>query len=266
MLRPDSHVPAALPPAAVNDPADAQAQEAQADAASFQATLLEAAARPYRQAGRFAYYFARGKLRSDPVFHSILALGLLSGRKRILDLGCGQGLLASWLQAAARCDDAGTWPRAWPPAPRPQSLRGIEMMARDVARAQVALRPPCEVIQADIRKASFGAVDAVVILDVLHYMAVPLQCDVLRRVREALPRGGLLLLRVGNAASGLRFRITQWTDTMIMLARGHGLVRTHCRSVAQWRELLEGCGFDSRAVPMSQGTPFANVLLIAHAR
>jgi hypothetical protein len=35
--------------------------------------------------------------------------------------------------------------------------------------------------------------------------------------------------------------------------------------VAQWRLLLQECGFDSEAKPMSRGTPFANVLLIAHA-
>jgi hypothetical protein len=29
--------------------------------------------------------------------------------------------------------------------------------------------------------------------------------------------------------------------------------------------LLRDCGFDSEAKPMSRGTPFANVLLIAHA-
>jgi hypothetical protein len=51
----------------------------------------------------------------------------------------------------------------------------------------------------------------------------------------------------------------------VMLLRGHSIVAQHCRSVAQWRLLLRECGFDSEAKPMSQGTPFANVLLIAHA-
>jgi hypothetical protein len=51
-----------------------------------------------------------------------------------------------------------------------------------------------------------------------------------------------------------------------MLLRGHAIVTQHCRSVAQWRALLRECGFDSEAKPMSHGTPFANVLLIAHAR
>jgi hypothetical protein len=47
--------------------------------------------------------------------------------------------------------------------------------------------------------------------------------------------------------------------------RGHAWVITHCRSVAQWQQLLRECGFEARAMPMSQGTPFANVLLLAHA-
>jgi hypothetical protein len=50
------------------------------------------------------------------------------------------------------------------------------------------------------------------------------------------------------------------------LIRGHSLLTTHCRSLTQWRALLAQCGFDVEATPMSQGTPFANVLLVAHAR
>ena len=232
---------------------------------SLRAVLLDRACAPYRRAGRFAYYFARGKLRADPVFHAILELGLLCGRPHLLDLGCGQGLLAAWLRAAAHCHERGAWPATWPPAPCPQSMRGIELVAREVARARCALGPDCEVLEADIRSAPFGSADAVVILDVLHYLPAQSQREVLQRVRAALPPGGLLLLRVGDAGGGLRFRYGQWSDKLVMLLRGHAFVAQHCRSVAQWRELLLECGFDSEARPMSQGTPFANVLLIAHA-
>jgi SAM-dependent methyltransferase len=227
--------------------------------------LLDAACEPYRRAGRFAYHFARGKLRTDPVYRAILELGLLLGRARVLDLGCGQGLLAAWLRAAERCYERGCWPRAWPPAPLVSSTRGIELMAREVERARCALGSVCDISQADIRNTAFGAADAVVILDVLHYMPPQAQLEVLRRVRAALPQRGLLLLRVGDAAGGLRFRYGQWSDKVVMFMRGHALVAQHCRSVAQWRVLLRECGFDSEAKPMSQGTPFANVLLIAHA-
>jgi cyclopropane fatty-acyl-phospholipid synthase-like methyltransferase len=227
--------------------------------------LLDSASEPYSSAGRFAYRFARGKLRGDPAYRGILERGLLAERTRILDLGCGQGLLSAWLQAAQCLYDAGVWTPGWPAPPRPQSIAGLELMESDVQRAHRALGSTCGISQGDIRVAPFGKVDAVVVLDVLHYMDGPAQRDVLKRVRAALPQGGLLLLRIGDAAGGLRFRYSQWVDKLVMLLRGHAWVKTHCRSMAQWQDLLRQCGFEVQAMPMSQGTPFANVLLRAHA-
>lgn len=138
-------------------------------------------------------------------------------------------------------------------------------MRADVRRAHAALGDCCEIEQGDIRVAEFGHPDAVVILDVLHYMDEATQRDVLERVRAALPAGGLLLLRVGDAQGGWRFRCSQWVDTVIMLIRGHSRVNTHCRGIGEWRDLLRDRGFTVESTPMSAGTPFANVLLIAHA-
>jgi SAM-dependent methyltransferase len=228
--------------------------------------LVDRACEPYRSVGLFAYNFARGKLRGDPVFRALLERGLLVGRGRILDLGCGQGLLAAWLNAAQLSYQNGSWPRDWPPAPAPVSTRGIELMGRDVERARAALGSSCEIFQGDIRSAEFGLTDAVVILDVLHYISREEQRRVLERVRAALPMRGLLLLRVGDASGGLRFRYSQWVDRLVLLFRGHSSVATHCRSLAQWRELLGECGFEVQETPMSEGTRFANVLLIGHAR
>lgn len=191
---------------------------------------------------------------------------MLLGRGHILDLGCGQGLLAAWLKAAVLCYESGSWPRHWPPAPKPRSTRGIELMIRDVERARAALGSECQILHGDIRNAEFGTTDAVVILDVLHYISLEEQLQVLRRVRAALPARGLLLLRIGDADGGLRFRYSQWIDKLVMWLRGHASVAMHCRSAGEWRELLRECGFEVQAAPMSEGTPFANVLLIAHAQ
>jgi SAM-dependent methyltransferase len=213
--------------------------------------LAEAASQPYRAAGRFAWRFARGKLGGDPVFRHLLEARLIAEGARVLDLGCGQGLLAALLRAAG--------------TPRIAGYRGIELMPREVARAERALGADCGVVRGDIRSAEYGAADAVVILDVLHYLPAADQDAVLARVRGALAPGGTLLLRVGDAAAGLPFRLSHWVDWTVALARGHGAVRFHCRSVAQWRAALEALGFTVRAEPMSRGTPFANVLLVARA-
>jgi hypothetical protein len=103
----------------------------------------------------------------------------------------------------------------------------------------------------------------VVILDVLHYIAVDEQNQVLARVRAALPPGGLLLLRVGDAAARRGFAISQWVDAVVTRVRGHRVLPQYGRTLAAWSAQLQALGFDVRSQPMSAGTPFANVLLIA---
>ena len=234
------------------------------------APLIDAASAYYRDAGHFARHWARGKLAADPAFEAILARGLLSGRSCILDLGCGRGLLAAWLLAARECHASGA-PRAWPPRwPAPPWLReytGIEINPREVARARraFALDPGAavQIVHGDIREVDYGSADAVVILDVLHYLGYPAQEQVLRRVRHALGPRGLLLLRVGDAAGGMRFALSKAVDHSIALARHRRWVRLDCRPLRVWEQLLGACGFRTDALPMSQGTPFVNVLLRA---
>ncbi len=233
---------------------------------SWISELVAAAATPYRAVGCFAWYFARGKLRGDPIFTALLERGLIPPQARIHDLGCGQGLLAAWLLAAQSRYVAGDWPRNWPPAPQPTWIHGIEMMPRDVWRARRALGESAEFVQGDIRTGDFGPADAVVIFDVLHYFDFSVQDRVLRRVRDSLCPQGVLLLRVGDAAGGLRFLLSYWVDLLVIMARGHRLRRLYCRSVADWTGALDALGFTVDALPMSRGTPFANVLLVARLR
>jgi SAM-dependent methyltransferase len=228
--------------------------------------LLAAATAPYRRAGRFAYYFARGKLRGDPVYRELLRDGLLRERARILDLGCGQGLIAAWLLAAAECERRGTWPRDWAPPPRPTSIRGIELRPRAADRARRAFGERVEIDEGDIRTADFGRADVVLLLDVMQYLDPASQRAVLCRVRAALPEQGLLLLRVGDRQAGWRFQATRLVDQCVLAMRGQWSFRQHCRSVVDWRTLLGDCGFGSEIRPMSAGTPFANVLILATAR
>jgi len=229
-------------------------------------SLVDEASEPYRRAGRFAWHFARGKLGMDPVFRHLLEQGLIPQQARVLDIGCGQGLLASLLRACGARDVQQRWPADWAAAPLAAHVTGIELMERDVLRARAALGDAAEFKCADMRRAEFPPADAAVILDVLHYVSLDEQDEVLRRVRQALSPGGVLLLRVGDAGARAGFLISQWVDALVTWCRGHRRTPQFGRTLTQWIAQLEGLGFAVRAQPMSQGTPFANVLLVATVR
>jgi SAM-dependent methyltransferase len=232
------------------------------------ADLIDAASAPYWSTDLFAYYRARGKLRGDPAFIWILREGLLLESERILDLGCGQGLLAAWLLAARSSSDERpqSWPSDWPAAPRPKSIRGIEVRRRDIQRARDALGRKAEFELGDITAAEFGTVDAIVILDVLHYIDYESQLGVLNRAQAALAPGGVLLLRVGDAGSGIRFTLGKYIDQTVMLTNYHRAPRVYCRAMREWLAVLAAAGFHCTVMPMSAGTPFANIMLIARPR
>jgi SAM-dependent methyltransferase len=238
--------------------------------------LLEVAAAPYRRAGRFAWHFARGKLGRDPVFRGLIERGLIApGHVRVLDIGCGQGLLASLLVAMETLQEQARWPANWRATPAAARYTGIELMPRDVERAQQALQqlvPAPRFMCEDMCAAQMPASDLVVILDVLHYVDLPEQEHVLAHVRDALREGavsrdaatpGRLLLRVGDAASRRGFAISQWVDRTVTRIRGHRVSPTWGRPVTEWMLVLQRLGFTVRSMPMSEGTPFANVLLVA---
>jgi SAM-dependent methyltransferase len=225
-------------------------------------SLVEAASAPYQRAGRFAWHFARGKLRWDPVFGHLLAHGLIAPRTRVLDIGCGQGLLASLVRATGQAARQGRWPSAWAEAPVDAHVSGIDLRARDVARAREALGDSADIVCADMRTPPFAAVDTVVIFDVLHYVSIVEQDAVLTRVRAALPDGGRLVLRVSDATSRHRSTATRWVDRIVTFARGQRVDHAATRTLAAWKARLDELGFAVASEPMHRGTPFANVLLV----
>jgi SAM-dependent methyltransferase len=229
-------------------------------------SLVDRAAAPYRQAGRFAYHFARGKLGRDSLFRHLLKMGVFPRSGHFLDLGCGQAVFASLLLAARATYEHGQWPTDWPPPPQILSLHGIELMDSDVRRARsvfAADHPLVRIRQGDICRENFPSVDVLTILDVFQYIEFAEQETILRKVRAALPPGGLFVTRIGDAAAGLPFHICNWVDQAVTFTRGHRLPKLYCRPLSEWLTLLHAHGFEVETTGMSHGKPFANVMLLA---
>lgn len=233
------------------------------------ADLREAAAEPYLGTGIRHWEFVRGKLRYDPVYRRLLDEGLLPRPGRLVDLGCGRGILLALLSAPveewrnapphSECSHAVRVRHVPPPGTQ---LLGIELHPRLVRVARRALAGAATIEQGDLATCPIPACATAVLLDVLHYLPAAAQEALLDRVVAAMGPRGVLILREADAARGFAFRVTTGAERLRAIARGHLRQRFRYRPLAEWRAMLERRGLAVEAFPVAEGTPFANVVLV----
>jgi uncharacterized protein (DUF2062 family)/trans-aconitate methyltransferase len=223
--------------------------------------LVREAADRYLGTTMTAWEFARAKLRNDPVYRAVLFADWLPRTGRLVDIGCGQGLLLALLAEARAATAKGAWPAAWAPPPALE-LAGIELRTRMSRLARHALGADAMIVTADAREADLGRAAVLVIFDVLHLIDAAAQIDVVRRAVSALEPGGRLVIREADAAAGWRFRMVRVGNRLTALVQGRWFAPFAFRSADDWRALLRDAGLDVAVQPMGEGTPFANVLLV----
>ena len=225
--------------------------------------LTAAAADRYLGTSLTAWEFARAKLRGDPVYRAVLS-GWLPASGVLVDVGCGPGLLLALppggrgrprrAVATARMADAAG--RTAPPRHRAASP------CRRSAR--YALGDAAEIQTGDAREAPLPeAIELAAIFDVLHLVDRTSQRPLVARIAAAMRPGGILLVREADAAAGWRFRLVRFGNRITALCRGRLRPRFAFRTAAEWQAELADLGFDVSVAPMGDGTPFANVLLVA---
>jgi uncharacterized protein (DUF2062 family)/trans-aconitate methyltransferase len=220
----------------------------------------EEAARCYLEAGISRWAFARGKLKHDPLYSMLVASPGLVGASRILDLGCGTGLVLARLREhrqgeAQRNPDDST--------PGKQNYLGMDASPGRITVANECLGQWGDFQIADITRAAFPPADAIVLADVLHYLPAVTQDAVLERAADSLQPGGVLLLREADAEGGWRFLMIRFSERLRALLRGDWRRRFSYRSRKNWINRLQALGLDISHEPAGAGTPFANILLTA---
>ena len=227
--------------------------------------LTAAAADHYLGTSLTAWEFARAKLRGDPVYRAVLASGWLPASGVLVDVGCGPGLLLALVAQAIEDAHEGQWPPdGWPAPPAGLRLHGIELRPRAADLARYALGDAAEIQTADAREAQLPeAIDLAVLFDVLHLVDRTSQRPLVARIAAVMRPGGILLVREADAAAGWRFRLVRLGNRITALCRGRWRPTFAFRTAAEWQAELSGLGFDVRVAPMGEGTPFANVLLVA---
>lgn len=160
----------------------------------------EKIARHFRERWRQGY--ARGKLRSDPVYRaSFERIGASS--LPLLDVGCGLGLHAFYLR------ERGFTPTIW----------GLDVDVKKIAAGQAVAAAHYRGVTLQIGEGAalpeFSG--NVSLLDVLHYFAPTAQTALLAGLAQRTASGGWCIIRTTPDDGSWRFRATQ---TLEWFARG----------------------------------------------
>lgn len=199
---------------------------------------------------RTHYFYARTKLRSDPLYPGVVE-ALRGTEAPLLDLGCGIGLLAHALRA-----DGVALP-----------YRGVDNDARKIAAAKRAGA------KAGLAEVSFDCIDlaagipahrgSVAILDVLQFVPPEAQDAILDAAVAMLVPGAKLVIRTGLDDGSARARTTRRIDA---LSRVLGWMNTGPKRYPDpdaLRARFDAAGLAAEFTPLHAGTPFNNWRIVA---
>jgi SAM-dependent methyltransferase len=193
---------------------------------------------------RFLQGYVRSKVRTDPVYAAVLDR-LRGHRLPLVDVGCGAGVLPLYLREHALS----------------MPITGIDFDERKIAAARKACDGAANVdfIVGDARE-PLPAGRSVVMLDLLHYFREGDQRRILENAADAVPPGGMVIIRDAVRDGSWRYRATYLQESFSRLIAWLRAERLHFPT----RETIAGAfpGFDAEVVPLWGRTPFNNYLFV----
>lgn len=190
------------------------------------------------------------KLELDPLARELAAFEAPLGR--VLDVGCGRGQFSMFLKELQLA----------------HSVEGFDWDPRKVSVAQRAAQEAAHYWVGDVLHAELPASDTILLFDVLHYLELPAQRQLVACLTRSLATDGCLLIREMDGCAGWGSRLGQWFERLATKSgynrARQGLCFQPIRALA---DQLEGLGFECEILGRS-GSRWSgpNVLLVARQR
>jgi SAM-dependent methyltransferase len=196
--------------------------------------------------GLLTQVYLRVKLRICPVRR---VETYLPPAGRVLDLGCGNGLMAALFMLGS-------------------SRRRVTGFDLDPGKVRAARRlkarwPSLEFEVADLAARRFPACESAVLVDVLYLIPRPKQDAILAECYRALRPGGLLLLKEMDTRPRWKYAWNYFQETLAVKVLGFTLGgRFYFRPRADCFRTLEGLGFRVRVVRLDRGYAYPHILYL----
>lgn len=169
---------------------------------------------------------------------------------RILDLGCGDGLLANYLALASSR----------------RIVTGIELNAGRLKIADKGLKNT-RFVRGDIIKVKYPKSDSVVLAHVLHHLPSKASQEmVLKKITKMLvPKSKLIILEIDEKPF-LKYIFSVLVDMVvvpILFERKFFSSKVFYRTWDEWSKLLKKLGYKTEVKTIHKGMPFSHILIIA---
>ena len=161
---------------------------------------------------------------------------------RIVDIGCGRGLLANYLALGSSS----------------RRVIGIDKQVKriEAARASIKGRDNINFYLRDALELHDQEFDVIVVSDMLHHLTYPQQDKLLEHCYRILPEGGILLMEDVTPDPKWKWISHFLIDRTLNCGR-----RQNFRRLADWKRHLEKLGFEVEHFPAHRHIPLPDFLL-----